>query len=390
MADRDFIFLSPPHVGELERELLLAAFDSNWIAPTGPDLALFEAELASMVDVPHAVALSSGTAALHLALVAVGVEPGDDVLVSDLTFAASANAVVYAGARPIFIDSDERTWNLDPELLAEELDARAKLGKLPSAVVVVDLYGQCADWDRITDACRAYEVPVIADAAEALGATYRGRPAGSLADLGVFSFNGNKIITTSGGGMLVGRSKQQIEHVRYLATQARQPVPHYEHVDIGFNYRMSNLLAALGRGQLRNLPDRVAARRDVNARYRAELTGVPGLGFMPVADYGEPNHWLTVVTIDPAVCGREPLEVVAELHAQDIEARPAWKPMHLQPVFADAPVRGGSVGERIFATGLCLPSGSSLTIEQQARVVDALLTAIDRATHASAMATGGI
>jgi dTDP-4-amino-4,6-dideoxygalactose transaminase len=384
MPEHDFVFLSPPHVGELERELLLAAFDSNWIAPTGPDLGAFEQELAAFVDLPHAVALSSGTAALHLALLALGVEPGDDVIVSDLTFAATANAVVYAGARPVFLDSDTRTWNLDPDLLAEELDARARLGRLPSAVVVVDLYGQCADWDRIDEICRAYEVPTVEDAAEALGASYRGRPAGALADLGVFSFNGNKIITTSGGGMLVGRSGEQIERVRYLSTQARQPVAHYEHVDIGFNYRMSNLLAALGRGQLRNLRDRVAARRDVNARYRAELSDVPGLEFMPIADHGVPNHWLTVVTVDPDVTGRTPHDLVRELLARDIEARPAWKPMHLQPVFADAEVRGGAVGEHVFATGLCLPSGSSLTIEQQTRVVDALRVAlgVDAPTHA--------
>jgi dTDP-4-amino-4,6-dideoxygalactose transaminase len=384
VPEREFVFLSPPHVGELERQLLLAAFDSNWIAPTGPDLGAFEQELAAYVDLPHAVALSSGTAALHLALVAVGVEPGDDVIVSDLTFAATANAVVYAGARPVFIDSDAATWNMDPDLLAEELDARARHGRLPSAVIVVDLYGQCASWDRISEICRAYEIPTIEDAAESLGATYRGRSAGALADLGVFSFNGNKIITTSGGGMLVGRSGEHIERVRYLSTQARQPVAHYEHVDIGFNYRMSNLLAALGRGQLRNLPERVAARRDVNARYRAELTGIPGLEFMPVADHGEPNHWLTVVTIDPEVTGRTPHELVRILLAQDIEARPAWKPMHLQPVFAGAEVRGGSVGAEVFATGLCLPSGSSLTIEQQTRVVDALRSAlgVDSPTHA--------
>jgi dTDP-4-amino-4,6-dideoxygalactose transaminase len=390
MDEHDFIYLSPPHVGELERELLLAAFDSNWIAPAGPDLALFEAELASVVGVPHAVALSSGTAAIHLALLTLGVGPGDDVLVSDLTFAATANAVVYAGARPVFVDSDEASWNIDPDLLDEELEERARHGRLPSALIVVDLYGQCADWDRINASCRRYEIPVIEDAAEALGATYRGRPAGSFADLGVFSFNGNKIITTSGGGMLVGRSADRINRARYLGTQARQPLPHYEHEDVGFNYRMSNLLAALGRGQLVNLPARVAARRAVNDRYRRALADIDGLSFMPVADYGVPNHWLTVVTLDPDVLGVSPSGVLAGLLDAGIEARPAWKPMHLQPVFAGAEVKGGRVGERIFATGLCLPSGSALTVEQQDRVIAALRSLLSVATSATASAMGRV
>jgi dTDP-4-amino-4,6-dideoxygalactose transaminase len=390
MDEQQFIFLSPPHVGDVERELLLAAFDSNWIAPAGPDLALFEDELAGLVGVPHAVALSSGTAAIHLALLALGVGPGDDVLVSDLTFAATANAVVYAGARPVFIDSDDVSWNIDPDLLDDELDARARLGRLPSALIVVDLYGQCADWDRISATCRRYEIPVIEDAAEALGATYRGRAAGSFGDLGVFSFNGNKIITTSGGGMLVGRSTEHIERARYLGTQARQPVAHYEHEDIGFNYRMSNLLAALGRGQLRNLASRVAARQAVNDRYRQALADVDGLAFMPVADYGVPNQWLTVITLDPGVLGVGPEHVLTGLLSTGIEARPAWKPMHLQPIFAGAETRGGRVGERIFSRGLCLPSGSSLTVDQQDRVVVALRSLLGVATSADASAMGRV
>jgi dTDP-4-amino-4,6-dideoxygalactose transaminase len=390
MDDQEFIYLSPPHVGDLERELLLAAFDSNWIAPAGPDLALFEDELAGLVGVPHAVALSSGTAAIHLALLTLGVEPGDDVLVSDLTFAATANAVVYAGARPVFIDSDDVSWNIDPDLLDDELDARARLGRLPSALIVVDLYGQCADWDRISATCRRYEIPVIEDAAEALGATYRGRAAGSFGDLGVFSFNGNKIITTSGGGMLVGRSPEHIERARYLGTQARQPVAHYEHEDIGFNYRMSNLLAALGRGQLRNLASRVAARQAVNDRYRQALADVDGLAFMPVAGYGVPNQWLTVITLDPDVLGVGPEHVLAGLLSLGIEARPAWKPMHLQPIFAGSERRGGRVGERVFSRGLCLPSGSSLTVEQQDRVVVALRSLLGVATSADASAMGRV
>jgi dTDP-4-amino-4,6-dideoxygalactose transaminase len=390
MDEQEFIFLSPPHVGDVERELLLAAFDSNWIAPAGPDLPLFEDELAGLVGVPHAVALSSGTAAIHLALLTLGVGPGDDVLVSDLTFAATANAVVYAGARPVFIDSDDVSWNIDPDLLDDELDARARLGRLPSALIVVDLYGQCADWDRISATCRRYEIPVIEDAAEALGATYRGCAAGSFGDLGVFSFNGNKIITTSGGGMLVGRSTEHIERARYLGTQARQPVAHYEHEDIGFNYRMSNLLAALGRGQLRNLASRVAARQAVNDRYRQALADVDGLAFMPVADYGVPNQWLTVITLDPDVLGVGPEHALTGLLSAGIEARPAWKPMHLQPIFAGCERRGGRVGERIFSRGLCLPSGSSLTVEQQDRVVVALRSLLGVATSANASAMGRV
>jgi dTDP-4-amino-4,6-dideoxygalactose transaminase len=390
MDEQEFIFLSPPHVGDVERELLLAAFDSNWIAPAGPDLSLFEDELAGLVGVPHAVALSSGTAAIHLALLTLGVGPGDDVLVSDLTFAATANAVVYAGARPVFIDSDDVSWNIDPDLLDDELDARARLGRLPSALIVVDLYGQCADWDRISATCRRYEIPVIEDAAEALGATYRGGAAGSFGDLGVFSFNGNKIITTSGGGMLVGRSTEHIERARYLGTQARQPVAHYEHEDIGFNYRMSNLLAALGRGQLRNLASRVAARQAVNDRYRQALADVDGLSFMPLADYGVPNQWLTVITLDPDVLGVGPEHVLTGLLSTGIEARPAWKPMHLQPIFAGSERRGGRVGERIFSRGLCLPSGSSLTVEQQDRVVVALRSLLGVATSADSSAMGRV
>ena len=386
MSD-DFIYLSPPHMGAIERDLLLAAFDSNWIAPTGPDLPLFEEEFATAVDMPHAVALSSGTAALHLALLVAGVAPGNDVLVSDLTFAATANAVTYVGARPVFIDADRESWNMDPSLLADELDQRARTSTLPAAVIAVDLYGQCADFDAIVGLCRRYEIPVIEDAAEALGATYRSRPAGSLADIGIFSFNGNKIITTSGGGMLVTPRADWADRVRHLATQAREPAPHYEHADIGYNYRLSNLLAAIGRGQLRNLPDRVAARRRIFANYRNALADVDGIEFMPIAPYGQPSNWLTVLTIDEGAFGADSETIRVQLHQHGIEARPAWKPMHLQPIFAAAPVRGGQVGAQIFAAGLCLPSGSSLTEAQQARVVDVVKSSgrMARVTHHTAI-----
>jgi dTDP-4-amino-4,6-dideoxygalactose transaminase len=367
------LLLSPPEIGEAERQYMLAALDSGWVAPAGPDLAAFEHEFGEAVDVPHVVALSSGTAGLHLSLRVLGVEPGRDVLVSDLTFVATANAVAYVGARPCFVDSDERTWNIDPSLLADELRGRARRGRLPAAVIAVDLYGQCADYDRIAALCRDYDVPLVEDAAEALGATYGTHAAGSLGDLGVFSFNGNKIITTSGGGMLVSRNHRWVDHARHLATQAREPEAHYEHHEMGFNYRLSNLLAALGRAQLATLRQRVEGRRRVAERYRRLLADVDGIGFMPVAPYGRSSCWLTVISINEAAFGASRDDVRLHLAASGIESRPAWKPMHMQPLYADAPHCGGAVAERIFATGLCLPSGSSLTESQQCRVAERLL-----------------
>jgi dTDP-4-amino-4,6-dideoxygalactose transaminase len=363
------IYLSPPHMGGEELALVQDAFASNWIAPVGPHVDAFEREVARLVGVSHAAAVSSGTAALHLALRLLGVRPGDLVLCPTLTFSASANVIVYEGARPVFLDADWATWNLDPDLLEEELRACAARGRLPRAVIVVDLYGQCADYDRILKSCAAYDVPVIEDAAEALGATYRGRMAGGFGAFGVFSFNGNKIVTTSGGGMLVGADGALIERARFLANQARDPAPHYQHSVIGFNYRLSNLLAAVGRGQLRVLRDRVATRRRINAYYRSALGDLPGIAFQPEADYGRSNCWLTCVTIDPAAFGAEREQVRLALEAENIEARPVWKPLHLQPVFAGCPVRGGAVACALFERGLCLPSGSGLSDEDLARIV---------------------
>jgi dTDP-4-amino-4,6-dideoxygalactose transaminase len=366
------IYLSPPDVGDVERRLLLEAFDSNWIAPVGPQVDTFEREVADYLGVASAVALSSGTAALHVALLALGIGTDDEVFVPTLTFAATANAVVHAGARPVFVDSDVTTWNVDPALLEEELEDRSRRSRLPAAVVAVDLYGRCGDWDAILAACRRYEVPVIDDAAEAFGAAYRGRRAGAFGVAGVLSFNGNKIMTTSGGGMLVSGHRELAERVRHLATQARDPAPHYEHSEVGFNYRLSNLLAAVGRGQLRRLPAMVQRRGEINRRYRAALEDVAGVGFMPSVQGGDPNHWLTVVTLDAKEYGASPEETRKELEHRDIEARPAWKPMHLQPVFASHPIRGGAVAEQIFRTGLCLPSGSSMSDDDVDRVADAL------------------
>ena len=364
------IYLSPPHMSGEELTLLQEAFASNWIAPLGPHVDAFERELADRVGVAHACALSSGTGGLHLALLNLGVGAGDEVLTSTLTFSATANAITYVGARPVFIDSDDRSWNLDPALLAQELEDRAKKGQLPKAVVTVDLYGQCADYDPILEACARYDIPVLEDAAEALGATYRGRHAGSLGVMGVFSFNGNKIITTSGGGMLVSDRKDWIDRARFLSTQARDPAPHYEHSTIGYNYRMSNLLAAVGRGQLRALGQRVKARRAVFDRYFSALHDLPGLAFMQEPDYGTGTRWLTCLTVDPEAFGATREQIRLALEAKDIEARPVWKPMHLQPVFKNCRVVGGAVAERLFEKGLCLPSGSSLSPNDQDRVIE--------------------
>ncbi len=375
------IFLSPPDVGDDERRALLRAFDSGWVAPAGPELDAFEADLSSFVGWPGMVAMSSGTAALHLALAVLGVGAGDEVIVSTFTFAATANAVTYLGATPRFVDSDGSTWNMNPELLAAELAAMRDVGRRPAAVVVVDLYGQCADYDEIVPLCAEFGVPLVEDAAEALGASYKGRPAGTLGDCGVFSFNGNKIMTTSGGGAFASPDVAVADRVRYLATQARQPAVHYEHTDIGFNYRMSNLLAAMGRAQLARLPQMSARRRSINAFYRSAFAATPGLSFMPIAPFGPPdgadewggwNGWLTCVTFDDPVV-RDAVQ--SALEAVDIESRPLWKPMHLQPVFASAPARTDGTSERLFTHGLCLPSGSVLTDVQVERVA-AVVTSV--------------
>jgi len=357
------IYLSPPHMAGDEMEFISDAVASNWVAPLGPHVDAFEEEFAAVVDSPHAVALSSGTAGLHLALVTLGVGPDDTVVCPTLTFAATANAIRYVGAEPVFIDADPASWNLDPDLLESEL-ARAR----PAAVITVDLYGQAADYDRILAICDRFEVPVIEDAAEALGATYRGRPVGTFGAMGVFSFNGNKIITTSGGGMLVCRDGQVAEHIRHLATQARDPAPHYQHSRVGYNYRLSNILAAVGRAQLRVLDQRVAARRRTFDHYVELLGDLPGIDFMPEAATGTSNRWLTCVTIEETTLGASPSDLRRALEAENIEARPIWKPMHLQPVFADFRTVAGSVAADLFARGLCLPSGSALADEDRHRI----------------------
>lgn len=359
------ILLSPPDTGPDDLKALQRAFEGGWIAPLGPEVDAFEEELAAVTGRAHGVALSSGTAALHLALILHGVGPGDRVLVSSLTFSATANAIRYVGAEPVFVDSNTDTWNMDPELLAKALSDGDYAACMP-----VDIYGQCADYSAITPLCEEHGVPILEDAAEALGATYAGRPAGSFGDVAALSFNGNKIITTSGGGALVTDDADQAQRARFLATQARDPAPHYQHSEIGYNYRMSNLLAALGRSQLGDLERRIRVRRGHNEAYRAAFSDLPGIEFMPEAEGSRSTFWLTCLTIDPAVAGTDREEIRLHLESLDIESRPAWKPMHLQPVFASCRSYGGEVSSRLFDDGLCLPSGSSLTEEERQRVID--------------------
>ena len=366
------LFLSPPHLSGAELDLLAEAIESNWITTLGPQVEAFEQELAATTGAPSVLALSSGTAAIHLALIVSGIGAGDEVACSALTFAASANPIVYTGADPFFVDSDE-SWLIDPNLLDEAIAARKRAGGRVRAVIAVDLYGRCCDYDAITEVCARHDVILIQDAAESLGATYRGARSGSQAPLAALSFNGNKIITTSGGGALVGSDDALVAHARKLSTQAREPVPHYEHTEIGFNYRLSNLLAAVGRAQLAVLPERVAARQRINARYRELLGDVPGIDFMPAPTDGTSNCWLTCITVDPGAFGVDREQIRLALEAEDIESRPAWKPMHLQPVFADSPMFGGDVSARLFEQGLCLPSGSAMTDDDQDRVVSTLL-----------------
>lgn len=360
------IYLSPPDVGDLELAYVTRAIESGWVAPAGPDLDAFESEIGALSGWPGACAVSSGTAALHLALVALGVEPGDEVLVSSFTFAASANAVVHAGARPVFVDAARDTWQMDPAILAEALAEAIVRGRPPAAVVTVDLYGQCAGYAEITALAAEYGIPVVEDAAEAVGSRYRGRPAGTLGDVGIFSFNGNKIITASSGGMVIAPDVAFTNRVRHLANQAREPAVHYEHTEVGYNYRLSNVLAALGRAQLARLPEFIARRHAVNAHYREAFADLEEITFMPVVPDTEWNAWLTCVTFD------RPERRDAAMHrlaAVGIESRPLWKPMHAQPVYAGARAHVNGVSDDLFARGLCLPSGTALSEDDLARIV---------------------
>lgn len=389
------LFLSPPHMSGLELQFINDAFESNYIAPLGPQVDAFEKDFCELIGAKHAVALTSGTAAIHIALRLLGVESDDEVFASTLTFVGSVTPATFMGAIPVFIDCDKNTWNMDLDLLEKELACRAGIGTLPKAVIPTDLYGQCVDMDRILDICDRYGVPVVCDSAEALGAKYLMRRredakkgkylhAGIGAKAAVYSFNGNKIITTSGGGMLVSDDEGFIEKARFLAQQARDPFPHYEHSEIGYNYRMSNIVAAIGRGQLRVLEERVKRKREIFDYYQDALSDLDGIEFMPEAEYGRCTRWLTVVLIIPEEFGVDREAVRLALEAEDIESRPVWKPMHLQPVFNSSrkdakmqrgkttyPCRvvGGEVAEDLFERGLCLPSGTAMTEADLDRVV---------------------
>ncbi|MDB9465996.1 DegT/DnrJ/EryC1/StrS family aminotransferase [Dolichospermum circinale] len=367
------ILLSTPHIGSQELAFVKQAFDTNWIAPVGPHVDAFEQEFCQITGAGYAAAVSSGTAALHLALQLVGVGSGDEVFCSTLTFAATANPIIYLGAKPVFIDSDRISWNMNPELLQEALQKRAYFGKLPKAVILVHLYGQSADIEPILQVCDQYNIPLIEDAAEALGATYKGLSPGTFGRIGIYSFNGNKIITTSGGGMLVSDDDQLVMKAKFLATQARDPAPHYQHSEIGYNYRLSNVLAGIGRGQLQVLNERVAARRRNFEIYQSALGDLPGIEFMPEANFGHSTRWLTALTVATEAFGADREYIRLQLAKQQIEARPVWKPLHLQPVFSECECIGGEVGEDLFVRGLCLPSGSNLTDEDLERVISVII-----------------
>lgn len=371
------ILLSVPHMGGGERGFVAEAFDSNWLSTVGPNLTAFEEEFSQQCAAGEpALALSSGTAAIHLGVRALGIGPGDEVFTSDLNFIAGVNPIVYQGARPVFIDSEPRTWNLDPALLADALRRRATAGRtLPKAVLVVHLYGQPADLDGIEAACAPYGIPLLEDAAEALGADHRGRPVGTIGAIGAFSFNGNKVITTTGGGMLTARDPEHLAKARYWSTQAREPRVEYHHVEVGYNYRMSNVLAGIGRGQLQVLEARVAARRAVRNRYAAAFADLP-LEPMPEAPWGRHTHWLSVFTVDSRRSRVDAAGLIRALDAAGVEARPVWKPMHLQPVYEGMEGVGGDVGERLYRTGICLPSSSSLLVEDQEIVIAAVRRAV--------------
>jgi dTDP-4-amino-4,6-dideoxygalactose transaminase len=369
------VLLSPPDVGALEEEYVVRALRSGWVAPTGPDVNLFEEEMAARVGIGHGVALSSGTAALHLAMLGVGVRPGDVVLVSSMTFAASANAVVYTGAQPCFVDS-VGDGTIDPDLLTEAIRDQRRQGKRVAAVMAVDLLGRAADYDSVTKICEEHDVPLLEDAAEALGATYRGTPAGRFGRAAVLSFNGNKIMTTSGGGMLLTDDEELAERARFLSTQAREPALHYEHREVGYNYRLSNILAALGRAQLARLDEMVRRRREIRTTYAELAASLPGVTVFQGQDDAEDNCWLTALLIDPADAVIDAAALTTGLDARGIEARPLWKPMHAQPVFAEAPAYISGVSDDLFTRGVTLPSGSkhdAAAIELVCKAVHELL-----------------
>ena len=374
------IWLSSPHLGDEETAFVEEAFKTNWIAPMGPHVNAFETELASHVGVGYAAAVSSGTAAIHLGLLLLGVKPGDTVFCSSLTFVGSCNPILYCGARPVFIDSEPSTWNMSPTALAQAFEWAKRENRLPACVILVNLYGQSADMDALLPICERYSVPVLEDAAESLGASYKGKSSGVFGRIAVYSFNGNKIITTSGGGMLIADDPDLVLRARKLATQAREPAAHYEHIEMGFNYRMSNVLAGIGRGQLRVLKQRVMQRRRVFERYREAFADLQQIQWMPEPEGFHSTRWLTCFTLTGVNAPEKCRQVMKALERHLIEARPVWKPMHLQPLFKDAlyfpHVHGADVSTHLFQAGICLPSGSNLSEAEQDRVIDHLRHAL--------------
>lgn len=367
------IWLSLPHMGGGEQEFVKQAFDSNWVAPLGPNVEGFESDIASFLNSQsHVSVLSSGTAAIHLALILLGVRPCDEVICQSMTFSASANPILYLGATPIFIDSERETWNMDPELLEEAIKDRIRKGKKPKAIIPVHLYGMPAKMDQIMAIAGEYEIPVIEDAAEALGSSINNKKCGTFGEIGVLSFNGNKIITTSGGGALVSKNPTYVKEATFLATQARDPAPHYQHSKIGYNYRLSNISAGIGRGQMEVLPLRIKQRRDNFSYYTKELKDFPGITFLYEPDGYYSNRWLTTILVNAESVGVSREDIRLKLEMEDIESRPLWKPMHLQPIFKDCPFYGSGVAQQLFEDGLCLPSGSNLTGTQLSRVVNCL------------------
>jgi dTDP-4-amino-4,6-dideoxygalactose transaminase len=381
----DRLYLSPPHLGRHELNYLHKAVEDNWVAPVGPNITGFEADLCAFTGVGHAVALNSGTAAIHLGLLLLGVGPGDEVLCPSLTFVATANPILYCGATPVFVDSEADTWNICPQRLREAIEDRIRLGKKPKALILVHLYGMPAKLDELLAIAQEFELPVLEDAAEALGARFRGQPLGSFGQVSVFSFNGNKILTTSGGGALLTPDADLAAQARFLATQAKDAAPHYQHSHVGYNYRLSNLLAGIGRGQMELLEDRVKRRREIFNWYLENLAALPGLAVAPATEPvgSRSNRWLTTVLLPPSDSLEEDSKPAATpeslrqyLETRNIESRPLWKPLHLQPLFADAPMYGGDVCADLFARGLCLPSGTAMTDDDQKRVVRALREAL--------------
>lgn len=374
--NKEKIWLSSPHMGGYEQQYIKEAFDTNWVAPLGPNVTGFEADLESYLQQnSYVAALSSGTAALHLGLILLGVKPGDEVLCQSMTFSASANPIVYQGAFPIFVDSEPTTWNMCPKALDEAIQDRLSKGKKPKAIIPVHLYGMPFLVDEILEIAQKYDIPVLEDSAEALGSTYKGKSCGTFGALGVLSFNGNKIITTSGGGALVSKSKSVKDKTVFYATQSRDNAPHYQHSEIGYNYRMSNICAGIGRGQMKVLDSHVALRRKMHELYTAFFADISGVNVLqePNEDFFS-NHWLTAITINPTIVGKTSEDLRLALDQESIESRPLWKPMHLQPVFESCPFYGSGVSEKLFEEGLCLPSGSNLTPLETERIFAALNT----------------